>query len=205
MIHRYDIDADAWRHHVPIVRQAQEGNLYGQLETTLSRIESWAAPPIRKIVDDGQLPENLPAGTLTDRAKVALFLASTYCRNISEADFQNEVYAAMIKQEARTRYHEELRQKGIDLDDYNIAVAPRGSLAMRNIGGVAECLDGMGIYLLFSDVGGFSCRGQSLHHLQQVVFQMPGTPASCSGRNWHLLVRTAVAASRDLAVRSLGV
>ena len=155
MIHRYDIDTDGWRHHEPIVRQAQEGNLYGQLEATLSRIESWAAPPIREIVDNGQLPENLPAGKLTDRAKVALFLASTYCRNISEADFQNEAYAAMLKQEARTRYHEELRQKGIDLDDYDITVTPRGSLAMRNIGSVAECLDGMGIYLLFSDVGGF--------------------------------------------------
>lgn len=154
-IHRYDIDPDAWRHYEPIALQAQERNPYGRVETTLSRIESWAAPVIRDIIANGQLPENEPDGRFTDRAKVGLFLAATYCRNISEADFHNEVYAAMLKQEARTRYHEELRQKGIDPNDYGITVTPRGLLAMRNIGGVAECLDGMGIYLLFSNDGGF--------------------------------------------------
>ena len=156
MIHRYDIDRDTWQHHEPIVRQAREKNMYGQQETTLSRIESWAVPPIRRIVDNGQFPDNQP-GTVkfTDRAKVALFLAATYCRNLSEADFQNEVYSAILQQEARTHYHEELLHMGIDLNDYDINVTPPGSLAMRNIGAVAKCLDGMGIYLLFSEDGGF--------------------------------------------------
>ena len=156
MIHSYNIDRDTWRHHEPIVRQAQERNMYGQLETTLSHIESWAAPPIRRIVDSGRLPDNQPGtGKLTDRAKVALFLAATYCRNLSEADFQNEIYSVMLQQETRTHYHEELLREGIDINDYDITVAPPGSLAMRNIGVVAKCLDGMGIYLLFSEDGGF--------------------------------------------------
>ena len=156
MIHRYDIDRDTWRHHEPIVRQARERNMYGQLETTLSHIESWAAPPIRRIVDNCQLPDNQPrTGTLTDRAKVALFLAATYCRNLSEADFQNEVYSAMLQQQAQTQHHEELQRMGTDLNDYDITVTPPGSLAMRNIGIVAKCLNGMGIYLLFSQDGGF--------------------------------------------------
>ena len=155
MIHRYGIDPDRWRHHEPIVRQARARNPYGQLESTLSRIESWAAPVVRRIVDDGQLPDNRShSGKLPDRDKIALFLAATYCRNLSEADFQNEVYAAMLKQEARTHYQEELRQKGINLDDYDLKVTPPGSLAMRNIGAVAECLSGMGIYLLFAEDGG---------------------------------------------------
>ena len=156
MIHCYEIDRDTWRHHEPIVRQAQEKNMYGQLETTLSHIESWAAPPIRRIVDHGQLPDNQPGtGKSTDLAKVALFLAATYCRNLSEADFQNEVYSAMLQQEVRTHHHEELLRMGIDPNDYDITVTPPGSLAIGNIEAVAKCLNGMGIYLLFSEDGGF--------------------------------------------------
>ena len=156
VIHRYDIDGDAWRHHVPIVRQAQERNMYGQLEATLSRIESQAAPSIRKIVNDGQLPGLEPYGAkMTDRARLALFLAAAYCRNLSEADFSNEVYSTMLQQEARTKHHEEIMCMGVDLNDYDIKVAPRGSLAVRNIPVVAQCLNGMGLYLLYSGDGGF--------------------------------------------------
>lgn len=156
MIHRYDIEEDRWKHYLPIVRQAQTKNMYGQLETTLSRTESQAAPCIRRVVANCQLPGNVPdRSNVTERAKVGLFFAVSFCRNLSEVDFSNDVYSAMLKQQAHEKYHEELACMGIDPKDYDINITPRGALAIRNIGIVAECLNGMGLYLLYSEDGGF--------------------------------------------------